>query len=306
MPAREEAMRVPAPAFACSLAFLVALPAAAEDLTIGIVVKNATLESRRAATTLFVSPRDVRYRTRYYRDGGQDWLFNVASGRLVVIDHATATYFESTPDTREELRRLERQAGTQRYTAPKETILVQKQAVRRNIAGYDCEVYEISYASSPGPMAEVRWKAWWLVTGELQVPAYFAFQDAVLEEARYEGPRYFGDRRLPFDVPLAPLVQAYGEIKSKSLFPLASTPFSQGSSYGERRPTPSASELLFSSAAWSIAWVRKEPLDRAVFTIVGDTDSVLSPALPATYKKVEAPTALRSASLKDRPAQDRR
>jgi hypothetical protein len=307
MPAQEEAMRVPAPVLAaCSLALLLVLPAAAQDLTISIVMKNASLESRRPVTTLFVSSSDVRYRTRYYRDGGQDWLFNVASGRLVVIDHAGAIYFESTPDTREEVRRLEQQAAMQRYTPPQETILVQKQPVRRSVAGYDCEVYEISYAASPGPMAQVRWKAWWLVTGELQTPAYFAFQDAVLEEARYELPGTFGDRRLPFEVPLAPLVQAYGEIKSRGLFPLASTPFSQGSTYADRRPTPSASELLFSSAAWSIAWVRTEPLDGAIFTIVKDADSILSPVLPASYKKVEAPTAQRSAFLRDRPAPGRR
>jgi hypothetical protein len=148
----------------------------------------------------------------------------------------------------------------------------------------------------------VRWKGRWLATGGIEAPAFFAFQDAVLEETRYDLPRPFADRRLPFEVPLAPLIEAYGEIKRKGLFPLASTPSPKGSSYAERRPTPAASELVFSAAAWSAAWVRTEPLDRAIFTIVPDADSILSPALPATYRKVEPPTAQRSAFLKNRLA----
>jgi hypothetical protein len=103
---RREPMRALAPAFAaCSLSFLIALPARADDLTIRIAMKNASLSlSGKASTTLFVTATDVRYRTRNYREGGgQDWLFKVKSGKLTVIDHDKKTYFESTPEIRGEV-----------------------------------------------------------------------------------------------------------------------------------------------------------------------------------------------------------
>src|SRR5882762_11855386 len=80
---------------ACGLALLAAIPAAAEDLTIALGYPRTADRWGQGVTTLFISPNDVRYRTRNYYEGNKDWVFNVASGRLVMIDHDGKQYAES-------------------------------------------------------------------------------------------------------------------------------------------------------------------------------------------------------------------
>ena len=99
---------------ACGLALFAAISAAAEDLTIALSYSRPVDRSGQGVTTLFISPNDVRYRTRNYYGGNKDWVFNVASGRLVMINHDGKQYAESDADEREEVRRLEREEAETR------------------------------------------------------------------------------------------------------------------------------------------------------------------------------------------------
>jgi hypothetical protein len=301
-------MRRLLPIFATgSLALLLAPPGVAEDLTIRIGFKGASSAFSKASTTLFITPGDVRYRTRNYRDGGQDWLFKVKSGKLIVIDHELKTYFESTPDIREEARRLERETPPPpKYVLPKGKVLIQKEAEKADIAGYACERYHIAYEPDPTvPASRKRWETWWWVTADLQVPSFFAFQDAVLAEALSWDANKSGVALMPAGVSPSALVQAYEEMKSKGLIPLARLP-SPEPSVDKTNPTPAAFELLFSYGSWKTVWVRPESVDPGIFTIVKDKDSILSPPRPASYRKVNSPSAERAAVLKGQIAGNKR
>ena len=211
---------------ACGLALLAAIPAAAEDLTIALGYPRTADPLGRGVTTLFISPNDVRYRTRNYYLGNKDWVFNVASGRLIIIDHDGKRYAESNAEEREEVRRLEREeAETRRLPGMRDgkiemqgippahpgKFFVEKGSETRQFAGYECEQYVISTNNAAGPQKPNRrdLAVWW-VTGNLQAPAFFKFQDAVLEEE--DAPDIF-TWRLAW-------AQAYDELKRKGLFPL--------------------------------------------------------------------------------------
>jgi hypothetical protein len=295
---------------ACGLALLAAVPAAAEDLTIALGYPRTVDPSGRGVTTLFISQNDVRYRTRNYYDGNQDWIFNVASGRLVVIDHDRKQYAESSAEQREEVRRLEREeAETRRLPGLRDgkiemqaippaypgKFFVERGSKTSSYAGYACEQYVISTDAAAGPHEPNRRDqidVWW-VTGDLHAPAFFKFQDAVLEEE--EVPDIF-TWRLAW-------AQVYDEFKRKGLFPLGRSstrdpgqPLATASM--SAAPTYGALDMLFRPTSWGAAWIRKDPVDPAVFAIVPN-DSILSAVLPASYNKVPSLVERRIASLKD-------
>jgi hypothetical protein len=156
---------------ACGLALLAAIPAAAEDLTIALGYSRTVDPLGRGVTTLFISPNDVRYRTRNYYQGNKDWVFNVPSGRLVMIDHDGKRYAESDAEEREEVRRLEREeAETRRLPGLRDgkiemraippvqpgKFLVEKGSKTRRYAGYECEQYVISTDAAAGPQEPNR------------------------------------------------------------------------------------------------------------------------------------------------------
>jgi hypothetical protein len=293
---------------ACGLALLAAIPAAAEDLTIALGYSRTVDRWGRGVTTLFISPNDVRYRTRNYYQGNMDWVFNVASGRLVMIDHDGKQYAESDVEEREEVRRLEREeAETRRWPDLRDgkiemralppvhpgKFVVEKGSETRQYAGYECEQYVISTDAAAGPQEpnrRDRMAVWW-VTGDLQAPAFFKFQDAVLEEE--DAPDIF-TWRLAW-------AQVYDELKRKGLFPLGGQPPVGESS----APTYGALDMLFRPTSWGAAWIRKEPIDPAVFAIVSK-DSILSAVLPASYKKIPSLVERRIARLKDRIESNRK
>ena len=291
---------------ACGLALLAAIPAAAEDLTIALGYSGTVDPSGRGGTTLFISPNDVRYRTRNYYQGNKDWVFNVAGGRLIMIDHDAKQYAESDAEEREEAHRLEREeAETRRLprdgkiemqaTPPAHPgkFLVEKGSETRQYAGYACEQYVISTVAAAGPQEpnrRDRIAVWW-VTGDLQAPAFFKFQDAVLEEE--DAPDIF-TRRLAW-------AQAYDELKRNGLFPLGGQPAGAESA----APTYGALDMLFQPTSWKAAWIRKDPIDPAVFAIV-PKDSILSAVLPPSYNKIPSLVERRIASLKDRIESNRK
>jgi hypothetical protein len=216
----------------------------------------------RGVTTLFISPSDVRYRTRNYYQGNKDWVFNVASGTLVMIDHDRKQYAESDAEEREEVRRLEREeAETRRLLSLRDgkiemqaippahpgKFLVEKGSETRRYAGYECEQYVISTDAAAGPQEpnrRDRIAVWW-VTGDLQAPAFFKFQDAVIEEE--DAPDIF-TRRLAW-------AQAYDELKRKGLFPLGLSP----AAFMGGAPTFEAPDMLFRPTSWGAGWIRKGP-----------------------------------------------
>jgi hypothetical protein len=292
---------------ACGLALLAAIPAAAEDLTIALGYPRTADPLGRGVTTLFISPNDVRYRTRNYYQGNQDWVFNVASGRLVIIDHDRERYAESDAEEREEVRRLEREeAETRRLPGLHDgkiemqaippghpgKFFVEKGSETRQYAGYECEQYVISTDDAAGPQEPNRrdLAVWW-VTGDLQAPAFFKFQDAVLEEE--DAPDIF-TWRLAW-------AQAYDELKRKGLFPLGLSP----AAFMGGTPTYGARDMLFRPTSWGAGWIRKDPVDPAVFAIV-QKDSILSAVLPPSYNKIPSRVERRIASLKDRIESNRK
>jgi hypothetical protein len=293
---------------ACGLALLAAIPAAAEDLTIALGYSRTVDPPGRGVTTLFISPNDVRYRTRNYYQGNKDWVFNVASGRLVMIDHDGEQYAESDAEQREEVRRLEREeAETRRLPGLRDgkiemraippvhpgKFLVEKGSKTRQCAGHECEQYVISTDAAAGPQEpdrRDRMAVWW-VTGDLQAPAFFKFQDAVLEEE--DAPDIF-TWRLAW-------AQAYDELKRKGLFPLGG----QLPAGENAAPTYGALDMLFRPTSWGAAWIRKDPVDPAVFAIV-PKDSILSAVLPPSYNKIPSLVERRIASLKDRIESNRK
>jgi hypothetical protein len=301
---------------ACGFALLAAVPAAAEDLTIALSYSGVD-PSGRGVTTLFIAANDVRYRTRNYYDGNKDWIFNVASGRLVMIDHDGKRYAESGAEEREEVRRLEREeADTRRLPGLRDgkiemqaippahpgTFFVEKGSRATQLAGYQCEQYVISTDAAAGPQEPDRRDqiAVWWVTGDLHAPAFFKFQDAVIEQE--DVPDIYTWR--------SAWAQTYDEFKRKGLFPLG-----RSSALGPRpaaaeafmgsAPTYGALDMLFGPTSWGAAWIRNDPIDPAIFAIV-PKDSTLSAILPASYSKVPSPVETRIARLKEAIESNRR
>ena len=296
---------------ACGLALFAAIPVAAEDLTIALSYSRPVDRSGQGVTTLFISPNDVRYRTRNYNGGNKDWVFNVASGRLVMIDHDDKQYAESNAEQREEVRRLEREeAETRRLPGLRDGAIemqaipsahpgkffVEKGSKTSQIAGYACEQYVISTDAAAGqqePNRRDQIDVWW-VTGDLRAPAFFKFQDAVLEEE--DVPDIYTWRPA--------WAQAYDELKREGLFPLGRSSTrdpgqSQATAFMSAAPTYGALDMLFQPTPWVAAWIRKDPVDPAVFAIV-PKESILSAVLPPSYTKIPSPVERRIASLKDR------
>jgi hypothetical protein len=307
-------MRGLKPAFAaCGLAFLAAIPAAAEDLTIGLGYSGVVDPLSRGVTTLFISPNDVRYRSRYHYGGSKDWIFNVASGRLVIIDHDRKQYTESDAEEREEVRRLERkEAETRRLPGFRdgkiemqaippgygESFFVEKGSQTTRCAGYVCEQYVISTDAAAGSQESNRGDriAEWWVTGDLHAPAFFTFEDAVLEE--------LGEPDIYTWRP------AWAEFQRKGLFPLGRSSIRYpgqppATAFRSAVPTYGALDMLFRPISWEAAWIRKDPIDPAVFAIV-PKDSILSAVLPSSYEKIPSPIERRIASLKDRIESNRK
>jgi hypothetical protein len=287
---------------ACSLSLLVAPPVIAEDFTIGL-----SIYPEPSTTTLFVSSSNVRYRARYSFLESQDWIFNVADERLVVIDHQKKKYYETSAQDRAEVQRLahDYDGGKSGSALPDEKPLVEIKPCERGNAIIaflrappprlaptsadaiprieHCELHTISV--KVGSAGASNWnRAEWLVTADIQAPEFFKFLDAVLEEG-YD-PLWRWRMRGWW-------IEAFDEIRSKGLFPLGVHYYGDPST-----PTYGARDLLSNRISWASFWIRKGPIDPAVFTILKDGNSVLSPILPASYNKIDSPVVRGIASLK--------
>jgi hypothetical protein len=285
---------------ACGFALLIAGPAIAEDLSIDLAYLSVPEPANKGFARLFISSTDVRYRTRFLWAGNQDWLFNVASGKLLIIDHVTKQYSESTPAQREERDRLEREEVETRLRVPTvrdgrietqlmpahEGRVVSEREAEKSCDGHRCDRYVVWTDVLAGPQEPKRRDrvAIWAATVDLQAPTFFKFQDAVRYEL-CEGPVAWRQAS----------ARAYDELKSKGLFPLASDPpgeLTLASLGGfSMIPTYGAGDMLFHPTAWAGGNVRNDVINPAIFTVV-ETDSILSPVLPASYKKVDPPIAM--------------
>jgi hypothetical protein len=303
---------------ACSLSLLAALPVVAEDFTIGL-----SIYPKPSTTTLFVSSSNVRYRTRHSYFESQDWIFNVADERLVVIDHEHKIYYETSAQDRAEIRRLAREYDGEKRgsTLRDDKPLVEIKPCKREddvtieflrappprlaptsadaIPRIEhCEVLTISVkVRSDWAPDRTRILADWLVTADIQAPEFFKFVDAVLEE----------DDDPPWRMRGEAWIEAFDEIRSKGLFPLGVHYHGDPSTlYGTgETPTYGARDLLSNPISWGSFWIRKGAIDPAVFTILKEGNSVLSPILPASYNKIDSPVVRGIASLKTKIESDR-
>ncbi len=233
---------------AAGLFLLAALPAAPEDLT--VVSKVMSAKGEGGTATLYISSSKIRQ-----SDSNHDTIFDLASGKMTVIDKQKKDYWETTPEergaalqkTQEQFASLppalrEKMAGA--TGAVGAAVSVQKGTGTKKIAGYDCEQYLISMGES---MKIEKW-----VTQELQIP--MSFFDA--QQAQFTGN--------PMMKNYARMVDEMRKIKG---FPLGEKTTIRGAAGVGGETSREATE------------VRKGPIDGSVF------------AIPAGYTKVESPLA---------------
>lgn len=129
--------------FAClALLAAAALPAAAEDLT---VVSTVTTGKKGKTTTSTQHVTAERLRTS---DGTLDTIFDVASGRMVHVDHKKKEYWETTlAEMREQFAELERMLDENPLMAKMlgaaTEVQVSKGTGTREVAGYVCDQYSL-------------------------------------------------------------------------------------------------------------------------------------------------------------------
>jgi hypothetical protein len=297
---------------AFSVSSLVVLQAVAEDLTIGVGIYGKT--------TLFITPNDVRYRIQappyssFY--GSRDWIFNAATEKLTVIDHRSRTYFETTPEERNEVRRLEREDRERRLAQQKAAeIVVERRPCNPSVTKAlnrgdplrqttldspdsipqieHCEQHLMVRNGAKPQDREDFDRRWY--TNDLRAPLFLKFLDAVREE--------FG----LFRTDDLAWIQIYDCLRNEELFPLGAAYI--GSAYDRTdNPTqPTArdnSRLTYSPidmlypVSWGISWIRKGPIDPRIFAIQKDDRSALSATISRDYVKVGSPIARRITELK--------
>src|SRR5262245_31097533 len=85
-------------AAACGLWLLAVLPAGAEDLTVVSEVKvseRALAGPKNATLTLWMTAGKIRQ-----SDGYRDWIYDVATGMRIDIDHQMRAYWQGTDEER--------------------------------------------------------------------------------------------------------------------------------------------------------------------------------------------------------------
>lgn len=217
-------MRAPIRSLA-AVAFALAVPAAAEDLTI---VATVTRDSGPAGTvTSYLSSGRVRLAT----GDGNEMISDLKTGDVTMIDHKKRQYFTITRQDMEQLQARIKQAMNspemqraqqQMKNLPPEiqkkmqaamggiasSVTVQKTGSTRKIAGYNCE----NWAVSLGQIS----KSEECLTTELPIPA----QDWQLYQEFADGMRGMAGA-------MGPMGQAVADLQEKTKamkgFPLAKT-----------------------------------------------------------------------------------
>ncbi len=130
--------------FLCLVLFasLAGLPAGAEDLT--IVSSVTTGKGAPVTATQYITTDKVRT-----SDGRLDTIFDVASGRMVHIDHKKKTYWEtSLEEMRAQFAEVEKMLDENPMMASMlgtaTTVDVQKGSGSREVAGFTCDQYLMS------------------------------------------------------------------------------------------------------------------------------------------------------------------
>ncbi len=121
------------------LAALAALPAAAEDLTIVSTVTGG--KGGPMTATQYLSKDKLRT-----SDGRLDTIFDVASGRMIHIDHKKKTYWEtSLEEMRAQFAEIEKMLEENPMMATMlggaTNVEVEKGTGSREVAGYECQQY---------------------------------------------------------------------------------------------------------------------------------------------------------------------
>ncbi len=145
------------------LAGLGVLPAAAEDLT--IVSSVTTGKGAPVTATQYISTDKMRT-----SDGQTDTIFDVASGRMISVDHKKKTYWEaSLAEVREQFAEVEKMLDENPMMAKMlgtaTEVDVQKGSGTREVAGYTCEQYLMSIGQ------KFQFELW--ATSSLKAPAQY-------------------------------------------------------------------------------------------------------------------------------------
>lgn len=162
---------------AAGLVGLLAMPVAAEDLTIVSSVKGG---KDPMTQTQYLTADRTRTHT-----GDQDVIVEIASGRIVTIDHKKKEYTETTfAEMAAMMKKMEadfaKMPGFLQKTmgGSLKPVTVQKGSAPRKIAGYDCTQYTLAMGED---MAFVIWAA-----PALEVPAKYV--EAMKSRAATMGP----------------------------------------------------------------------------------------------------------------------
>lgn len=128
------------------LAGLAVLPAGAEDLT--IVSSVTTGKGAPTTATQYISADKMRT-----SDGRTDTIIDVASGRMVHIDHKKKSYWEtSLEEMRQQFAEIEEMLDQNpmmaRMLGGVTAVEVQKGSGTREVAGYTCEQYLMTMGQS--------------------------------------------------------------------------------------------------------------------------------------------------------------
>lgn len=121
-----------------AIAFAIALPCAAEDLT---VVSKVTVGDRAGTATQYVTSTKART-----TDGQADTIIDFPTGKLTMIDHKAKTYWETTiEEMAGYMDRIEAQMKgnpmTARMFGGDAEVSVERGKGSRKFAGYDCDDY---------------------------------------------------------------------------------------------------------------------------------------------------------------------
>lgn len=136
------------------VALAVALPAAAEDLT--VVSKVSVGKGKESTSTQYITAEKVRT-----SDGQNDTVLDYASGKMVMIDHKEKSYFEtSLAEMSAKLEELEAQMKgnpmLEKMFGQIGEVTVTKLDGKKAIAGYETQQYQLTMGDS---MAFDLWAA---------------------------------------------------------------------------------------------------------------------------------------------------
>ncbi len=273
-------------AAACGLWLLAAQPAAAEDMTIVsevVVPKPYTVGPRNATLTLWMTPGKVRL-----SDGYRDWIYDVATGTRIDIDHQTREYWQGTEAERAawlEARSKESAAKFEKDSADFQRRMAKHDEEMAKLEKEDAEYYRRKGEEPP------KLPQWLLDAKEKPPPPSLIDLSMAMEKgtgsktiAGYDCEQYLiwatrtysdgsKETELSQELWVAPKLEVPVSRRVLNLAPFL-PPWSEGFPLASIYPSKSGS----STHSVIVVAIRKGPIDASVL------------ALPSGYTRVASPT----------------